>query len=314
MWGGAPPLCLTLTNRTVRVTITYSHLPVMPLQTLAQLNPTANADFLDATVGGGGHSALILQRNRPHGRLLGLDADPSAIARAACRLADFGPRAILRRANFAQVVEVARAAGFGHVDGVLADLGISSDQIADPGRGFSFAAPGPLDMRIDPGSGPTAADLVNELPQAELADLLFRYGDERNSRRIARTITRARAAAPITTTSALVGLVTRAAVRRRGRIHPATRTFQALRIAVNDELGNLERFLAAIERLCGSGARIVMISFHSAEDRLVKLAFRQAKLAGRLAIATPKPLRPTDAEIAINRRARSARLRCAIVI
>ncbi len=285
----------------------------MAREALALLDPRPNLDYLDATAGGGGHSGLILDGNAPDGRLLAIDADGDAIKRARQRLSRFGGRAVLAQANFGDAASVAREAGFDRFDGILADLGLSSDQLADPERGFAFAADGPLDMRFDRRQERTAADYVNDLREKELADLIYRYGDERDSRRIARAICRARSERPITRTGELAAVVVGARRRRRHGIHPATRTFQALRIAVNRELESLERFLEGVAGIGARGARIVVISFHSAEDRLVKLAFRSGQAEGRLSVRTPKPLRPQDDEVAANRRARSARLRCAVL-
>ena len=285
----------------------------MAREALELLDPHPNQDYLDATAGAGGHANLILARNSPRGRLLALDADAVAIERTRRNLAQFGARAVTAQANFADAPEAARAEGFEKFDGVLADLGLSSDQLDDPERGFAFASDGPLDMRYDLRQELTAADLVNRCSEKELADLIFRFGDERYSRRIARAICRARSEQPLTRTGQLAAVVAGANRRRRGRIHPATRTFQALRIAVNRELDCLEQFLDRAVGICSPGARIVVISFHSSEDRLVKLAFRAGQTAGRMTIRTPKPLRPTADEIAANRRARSARLRCAVL-
>ena len=285
----------------------------MAREVLDLLDPHPDLDYLDATVGGGGHARLILSGNAPGGRLLGIDADSEAIARAQAHLHSFGNRAVLEQANYADAVAVARMAGFVEFDGFLADLGLSSDQLGDPERGFAFSNDGPLDMRFDRRQEWSAANYVNELAEKELADLIYRFGDERLSRRIARAICRARVQKPITRTSQLAELIARATRARRRRIHPATRTFQALRIAVNQELEGLERFLAEVAGLGSRGARIVVISFHSAEDRIVKLAFRNGQAEGRLTIQTPKPLRPQDDEVAANRRARSARLRCAVL-
>ena len=285
----------------------------MAREALALLDPKPNLDYLDATTGGGGHSGAILDANSPDGRLLAIDADGDAIARARQRLARFGGRAVLAHANFTDAPSIARDAGFGRFDGILADLGLSSDQLADPERGFAFASDGPLDMRFDLRQERTAADYVNDLPEKDLADLIYRYGDERDSRRIARAICRARSDSPITRTGELAAAVPGARRRQRRGIHPATRTFQALRIAVNRELESLEQLLADVSSIGGRGARVVVISFHSAEDRLVKLAFRAGQTDGRLTIRTPKPLRPQADEVAANRRARSARLRCAVL-
>ena len=285
----------------------------MAREAMALLDPQPNLDYLDATTGGGGHSCLILDGNAPDGRLLAIDADGDAIGRARKRLARFGQRVVLAQANFTDAATVARGAGFDRFDGILADLGLSSDQLGDPERGFAFASDGPLDMRFDLRQECTAADYVNNLPEKELANLIYRYGDERDSRRIARAICRARSENPITRTGELAAVVAGARRRRRRGIHPATRTFQALRIAVNRELDSLERFLEGVLDIGAAGARVVVISFHSAEDRLVKLAFRSGQSQGRLTVRTPKPLRPQADELAANRRARSARLRCAVL-
>lgn len=285
----------------------------MAREALALLDPRPNLDYLDATAGGGGHSCLILDANAPDGRLLAIDADGDAIERARQKLARFGKRAVLAQANFSDAPSIARDAGFDRFDGILADLGLSSDQLADPERGFAFASDGPLDMRFDIRQERTAADYVNDLREKELADLIYRYGDERFSRRIARAICQARSENPITRTGELAAIISGARRGRRRGIHPATRTFQALRIAVNRELESLERFLDGVLSIGAQGARIVVISFHSAEDRLVKLAFRSGQTEGRLTVQTPKPLRPQADEVAANRRARSARLRCAVL-
>ena len=285
----------------------------MAREALALLDPRPNLDYLDATAGGGGHSCLILDANAPDGRLLAIDADGDAIERARQKLARFGKRAVLTQANFSDAPSIARDAGFDRFDGILADLGLSSDQLADPERGFAFASDGPLDMRFDIRQERTAADYVNDLREKELADLIYRYGDERFSRRIARAICQARSENPITRTGELAAIISGARRGRRRGIHPATRTFQALRIAVNRELESLERFLDGVLSIGAQGARIVVISFHSAEDRLVKLAFRSGQTEGRLTVQTPKPLRPQADEVAANRRARSARLRCAVL-
>ncbi len=301
------------------------HLPVLLEEVLEGLAVRPGGRYLDATVGGGGHAQAILQASAPDGRVLALDADPEAIQRVRERLADpmAQGRLILVQAFFDQMAQVADSHGFRPVHGVLMDLGVSSYQLDEPQRGFSFQADAPLDMRFDPGQGPSAADLVNRLSAEELAEILWRYGQERHSRRIARAIVAAR---PIHTTGQLAQIVERT-VGRRGstRIHPATRTFQALRIAVNDELGRLERALPQALDLLAVGGRLAVISFHSLEDRIVKHWMRaeardRVQLPGhpweetrtpRLRILTKKPIRPTPAEIARNPRSRSARLRIA---
>ncbi len=301
---------------------TSEHIPVLYEQVLAGLQVQPGGDYIDATLGAAGHAAGILRASAPDGRLLGLDADPEATTFARQALQPFGERVIVETANFRDLTKIATNRGFAKVDGLLMDLGFSSRQLADPQRGFAFSLDGPLDMRLDPTRGPSAADLVNQLPEAELADLLWRYGEERHSRRIARAIVAAR---PIDTTSQLADLVA-GRLGRREKIHPATRTFQALRIAVNDELGALAQTLPQARDLLRAGGRVAVISFHSLEDRLVKQFFRQeardcicppeAPICtcghhASLRIITRKPLRPTAEEVAHNPRSRSAKLRIA---
>ncbi len=301
------------------------HIPVFLQAVLDGLRVRPGGRYVDGTVGGGGHAAHILELSAPDGRLLGLDRDAEAVAVARSRLADYADRVTLLHASFDRLAEVARAQGFVPVDGVLFDLGLSSLQLADPARGFSFSADGPLDMRFDPDSGgETAADLVNRLPEAELAALLRRYGEEPQARRIAEAIVAAR---PLHTTRELAAVVEQAVGGRRGRrIHPATRTFQALRIAVNDELATIERALPQAVEILAPGGRLVVIAFHSLEDRLVKRFMRRESrdcicppetpvcVCGHratLRMVTRKPLRPSAEEVVANPRARSARLRVA---
>jgi 16S rRNA (cytosine1402-N4)-methyltransferase len=261
--------------------------------------------WVDGTVGLGGHAAALLRASEPDGRLLGLDKDSETLERAREALAPFGARAQLEAADFREIAERLRGEG---ADGILLDLGLSSAQLDEPERGFSFQADGPLDMRMDRSRGETAADVVNRTREADLADLIHRYGEEPASRRIARAIARARKTRRIRTTTELARIVSRAAGRRRSRIHPATRTFQALRIRVNRELeglgGAIER---AAERL-KPGGRLAVIAFHSLEDRAVKEAFRTLATRG-FRILTRKPVRPSEAEVRRNPRGRSARLR-----
>lgn len=301
----------------------FQHIPVLLPAVLAALQPRPGARFIDATVGGAGHALAVLQAAQPGGRLLGIDADPAALAAAAARLGAAGLPAAsftLVHGHFAELAALARQHGFSAVDGILLDLGVSSYQLDTAARGFSFAADGPLDMRLDPGSGPTAADLVNQLDEQELADVIYRYGEERGSRRIARLIVERRRQAPITTTGELAALVQRAIGRGgRERIHPATRTFQALRIAVNQELAQLEAALPQAVALLRPGGRLAVISFHSLEDRIVKQFFRAESGYGagelqhppRLTVLTRKPIVADAAECAANPRARSAKLRVA---
>lgn len=299
------------------------HVPVLLDEVLAMLAPAPGRCYIDLTVGAAGHACALLERSSPDGRLLALDADAEAVRYARSALAVFGERAIVRQGSFDNLADIAAGAGFRAVDGILADLGLSSRQLADARRGFSFQVEGPLDMRLDPaGQATTAADLVNTLPESELADLIYRYGEEHRARAIARAIVRQR---PLRTTFELAELVART-VGRRGRIHPATRVFMALRIAVNDELGALERMLPQAVDLLGAGGRLAVISFHSLEDRIVKTYMRR-EASGcicppaspvcrcghkpRLRLITRRPIRPSPEEQARNPRSRSARLRVA---
>jgi 16S rRNA (cytosine1402-N4)-methyltransferase len=295
----------------------FRHVPVLLNEVLQGLSPRSGGRYLDGTLGGGGHAAAVLEASAPAGRLLGIDADPAALAAAGTRLAAFGERATLAHGNFRDLGQLARENGFAQVDGLLLDLGVSSHQLDTPERGFSFTAEAPLDMRLDPTSGATAADLVNETPESELADLIFRYGEERGSRRVARFIAEARRKQPIETTIELADLVSRALGGRHGKIHPATRTFQALRIAVNRELESLESALPQAVDLLAEGGRVAIISFHSLEDRIVKLFFRAesgyggSEQAARLQIITKKPIEASEQEARSNPRSRSAKLRIA---
>jgi 16S rRNA (cytosine1402-N4)-methyltransferase len=271
------------------------------------LRPRDEGWVIDGTVGMGGHAAALLEQSGPDVRLLGLDADPAALQRAGERLARFGDRARLVHASFADLGDVAAAHGLAEARAVLLDLGVSSMQLEDAERGFSFQLDGPLDMRLDPTRGETAAALLNHLPEAELARLLHEYGEERFARRIARSIVHRR---PLSTTGDLVAAV-RAAVPRAAwprRLHVATRTFQAVRMAVNDEPGALRRALEAGPRLLAPGGRLGVIAFHSGEDRIVKQTFRSLESAGYAALE-PSPLEPGDDEVRANPRARSAKLR-----
>ena len=264
--------------------------------------------MIDGTVGMGGHAEALLETSDSGVRLLGLDADPEALRQAAPRLARFGRRARLVHASFANLGSVAAAEGVDEAQAILFDLGISSWQLEDSGRGFSFQNEGePLDMRLDPTQGETAVDLLNQMSEADLADLLYAGGEDRHARRIARVIVRRR---PLATTGDLVAAV-RAAVPRAAwprRLHVATRTFQAVRMAVNDEPGALGRALEAGPRLLARGGRLGVIAFHSGEDRIVKQTFRKLEGAG-FAVLEPSPLPPGDDEVRANPRARSAKLR-----
>ncbi len=300
------------------------HVPVMCAEVVAGLAPRPGGRYLDGTAGGGGHSAALLERSGPDGRLLALDRDAAAVARVAQRLAPFGDRAAVRQGNFADAAGHAAALGWTAVDGIVLDLGVSSDQLDTPERGFSFMQDGPLDMRMNPSEGPTAAELVNTWDEDRLADAIRAWGEEPGARRVARAIVRARTQQPLTRTLALADVVARALGGRRGPRHPATRTFQALRLAVNGEMEALATGLEACLGLLAPGGRLAVIAFHSLEDRAVKQCF--AAHAGRweslpqggeawrgiqpaVTRVTRKALRPTAEEATGNPRARSARLR-----
>jgi len=301
------------------------HISVLLAEVLAGLTPAPNTDSIDGTLGGAGHAEALLHATGPTGRLLGVDADPAAIARGRERLARFGDRVVLVQASFRQLATIAAAQGFAQVGSILLDLGISSFQLGDPERGFSFQAEGPLDMRMNPDSLLTAADIVNHWSQEALADVIYRYGEEPRSRRIARAIIAAR---PIQTTTALASVVSGAIGGRRGRerIHPATRVFQALRIRVNNELAALEAVLPQLVTLLAPGGRFGIITFHSLEDRIVKLFIQQETRdclcppdlpvcrcghRATLRAITRKPIQPGEDEIDRNPRSRSAKLRIA---
>ena len=277
---------------------------------------------MDGTVGAGGHAAGILTASEPGGLLLGLDVDPQALALARQKLAPFGERAWLKKAAYTSLLEHLAALGWDSVDGILLDLGASSMQFDTPGRGFSFLADGPLDMRFDPDAPLTAAEIVNAWPEADLADLVYRYGEEPAARRIARAVVQAR---PIDGTAALAAVIAKA-LGRRGAHHPATQTFQALRIAVNGELDSVEMVLPLAMQALGPGGRLAVIAFHSLEDRIVKEYFRRESRdclcpprqpvctcghKATLKEVVRRPLVPTEDEIHENSRARSAKLRIA---
>jgi len=288
------------------------HVPVMTAEVLANLRPQGGGLFVDCTVGLGGHAGALLEAGA--GRVIGLDRDGDALAEARTTLARWGDRVDLVHADYRSIAEVLDRRNIAHVDGALADLGVSSMQFDAPGRGFSFRRDEPLDMRMDRTAGETAADLVARSDERELADAIFKYGEERFSRRIARAIVHARGQAPIATTGRLADIV-RQAVPRRGpaRIDPATRTFQALRIWVNRELDGLDRFVETAARRLRAGARLVVITFHSLEDRVVKHTLRALAHGDGavVSVLTRKPLVPSDDEVRANPRARSAKLRAA---
>ncbi len=305
----------------------FQHQPVLMSQTLNSLKLRPGGVYLDGTLGGGGHTEAILQATEPDGKVIGLDQDDEALAAASQRLKPFGERFCPIRANFAEMEQVLAAEGIAGLDGVLLDIGVSSHQLDEPDRGFSYMQDGPLDMRMDRRGGQTAADLVAELSESELANLIYRYGEEKFSRRIARRIVEQRAQTPIESTKQLAELISAAipaAQRRKEKQHPAKRTFQALRIAVNDELGVLERGLVAAFASLKSGGRLSVITFHSLEDRIVKNYF--AGLAKgcecppefpvcvcgkqpQALLITRRPQTATEDELQSNPRARSAKLR-----
>jgi len=302
------------------------HLPVLLAESLELLAPDRGGVYVDATVGLGGHAAALLER-APGARLVGIDQDPAALARAAERLAPFGDRVRLVAGNFFRLRELLAGAGIGQVAGVLADLGVSSLQLETAERGFSFRRDGPLDMRMGPGDL-SAADVVNEYAEGELEKIFRDYGEERQARRIARAIVGARAREPLHTTGELKSLIDRVKGRepggREGRVDPATRVFQALRIEVNRELAGLEGFLEQAVRLLEDEGRLVVISYHSLEDRIVKNTLRDLArgqvdlVTGRphaesqlIEVLTRKPVRPSEDEVDSNPRSRSGRLRAA---
>jgi len=285
------------------------HRPVLLREAIEFLNVQPDGIYIDATLGAGGHAQEVLKR-LGSGKLLGLDRDPKALEIAGERLAGWGERLMMQHGNFAEIDALHAASGLPPADGVLADLGLSSMQVDEASRGFSFSQPGPLDMRMDPGSETTAADIVNHADERELADILYELGEERHSRRIARAIVKAR---PYRVTTELAQVVTRAIPSRAGlhQIHPATRSFMALRLAVNTELENLDQFLDKALAILRPGGRVVILSFHSLEDRRVKQAFRRWQDEGRATILTRKVVRPGEDEVQGNPRARSAKLRAA---
>ncbi|MFN3409250.1 MAG: 16S rRNA (cytosine(1402)-N(4))-methyltransferase RsmH [Limisphaerales bacterium] len=303
----------------------FQHQPVMLAEVLEALRPRRGGVYADGTLGGAGHAAAILAASAPDGRLFGCDRDAGALAAAQDRLAEFAGRCELRAGNFSELATWVPA---GSCDGVLLDLGVSSPQLDEPERGFSFQHDGPLDMRMDRSQPLTAAELVNTAPAAELARIFWEYGDERDARRIARAIEQDRRATPFTTTRQLAELIERLQPRAGRKTHPATRVFQALRIAVNDELGSLARGLAGALTILKPGGRLAVITFHSLEDRLVKQTLREwardYEFDGpvdrpelrrpRVPLArlvTRKAVMPGAAEIAANPRSRSAQLRVA---
>jgi 16S rRNA (cytosine1402-N4)-methyltransferase len=285
------------------------HVPVMVEEVCGLLSAHGPLAFVDVTVGTGGHAAAIMRAT--HARMLGLDRDGAALELARERLGEFGDRVVLRRADFGEIADAMRLGGFAGADAILADLGMSSFALDDPQRGFSIRLDGPLDMRMDTGQAVRAYDLVNEESEEELARIIYTYGEERASRRIAKLIADARRRRPIETTGELRTLVERAlGAHRRGGIHPATRTFQALRIAVNHEMESLAALLRDGPALLNPRGRMLVIAYHSLEDRPVKEKFRELVRVGGYTAIARKVIKPTAAETAGNPRARSARIRC----
>ena len=292
-----------------------SHIPVLVDEIISWLVQRPDARYLDCTLGQGGLASKILARSGPQAMLIGIDRDEEAIATARSRLQPYAGQARFVHGDFADLKHHLASLQLQQVDGVVFDLGVSSAQLDQPGRGFSFLSDGPLDMRMDRSHGPTAAELVNQLPESELADLIYRFGEERYSRRIARGIVQARAVAPLTTTLELASVI-RTAVPgpyRYGRIHCATRTFQALRVAVNREIDVLEPAFRAAAEILAPGGRLCIISFHSLEDRVAKQTIKALSQgpAPLLIRKTKKPLTPSQEECRTNPRARSAKLRVA---
>lgn len=299
------------------------HRPVLYQETIEYLAPNSSGRYLDCTAGAGGHSYGILEFSAPNGQLISIDLDPTAIQLTTKNLSLFGERATIVHDSYLNAARILQQKGWDKVDGIVLDLGVSSMQLDQVERGFSFRTEAPLDMRFDPTKGSTAADLVNNLSEKEIADLIYRYGEERLSRRIARKIVQNR---PILTTTQLAETVRSAIGGAHGKIDPATRTFQAIRIAVNDELRTVEEAIPSLIELLNPKGRIAVISFHSLEDRLVKQAFRRESVdcicppeqpictCGHVAsikVLTPRPVSPTEKEIEENPRARSAKLRVA---
>ncbi len=304
----------------------FYHLPVLLEEAVDSLDCRPGGIYVDGTLGGGGHAAEIMKRIMPGGRLVGIDADPEALKEAGARLEPYRSNVIFYKGNFGNIAAILAGLGIGKVDGILLDLGVSSHQLETAGRGFSFARDAQLDMRLDQTEGRTAFDLVNGFSEEELEKIFREYGEERMARRIAAAVALSRKEAPIRTTGELAEIVSGAvpAAARRGKIHPATRVFQALRIAVNNELGNLEKALADGFELLETGGRFAVISFHSLEDRMVKTYFRSWEKGctcppdfpfctchkqGRAKLIARKAIKAGPAEIEKNPRARSARLR-----
>jgi 16S rRNA (cytosine1402-N4)-methyltransferase len=290
----------------------YEHFPVLVEEVTEFLNPHPHGIYVDCTLGGAGHALKILERSSPTGQLIGIDRDEQAIEEAHKRLRPYEARTTIIHGNFSDLGEILRELAIGEVDAILLDLGVSYHQLIDGQRGFSFQLEGPLDMRMDRTQGEPASKLINTLSQGELEEILRRYGEGRWARRIAKAIVRNRQKNPIVTTTQLRNIISTAVLKPPRRIHPATKAFQAIRIAVNDELNNLGKVIRDGIPLVKSGGRLCIISFHSLEDRIVKQAFRQyEKPPASITIITKKPISPSRGEISENPRARSAKLRVA---
>ena len=286
----------------------FAHVPVMLEEVMAHVAPAAGGIYADVTLGGGGHAHALLERSAPDGRLIGTDRDPAALEAAGAALRAFGERVTLRKARIRDLRDVLDALEVDRLDGVVADLGVSSAQLDQQERGFSLAKDGPIDMRMDPTEGETALELIGRSDPETLANVIYRYGEEHRSRRIARSLKRAYEEGELETTGDLRRAVLRATGPKRGRIDPSTKTFQALRIAVNEELSDLEAFLELMPSVLKRGGVVAVISFHSLEDRMVKHTFRDSDSLEPL---TKRPMVATDDERDRNPRSRSAKLRAA---
>lgn len=291
----------------------YEHKPVLLKEVMENLKPSKNENYFDGTLGGGGYANEILQYNGPEGRLVGADVDEAAILESKVRLKDFKDRTIIENQSYADILKIAEACHL-QFDGMVLDLGVSSYQLDEDSRGFSFSKDAPLDMRMGRGLEFSASDVVNEYPEERLATIFEEYGEERFGARIAGAIIEKRRSASIKTTLELEEICFRCYPRqlRKGRIHPATRVFQAIRIEVNGELENLKKFLCDAPKVLKQKGRIVVVSYHSLEDRIVKTSFRQMVSSGGFGFEVKKAIKPTDFEISINPRSRSAKLRCVI--
>jgi 16S rRNA (cytosine1402-N4)-methyltransferase len=283
------------------------HASVLLREVVTALEPRSSGLYVDATVGYGGHTAALLEAGA--GRVVGIDRDPAALAACRARFSDAGDRVVLVHADYRDLPRILAEQHVSAVDGLVVDLGVSSPQLDDPSRGFSFRHDGPLDMRMDPTAGRPLASMLADVDEQTLADVIFRFGEERHSRRIARAIVRAQASAPIATTGALAAIVRRAIGGGWQRIDPATRTFQGLRIWVNSELDGLDQFIVAVAGALAPGGHAAAIAFHSLEDRIVKHTMRALGAEGHVRVLTKKPIEPGADETDANPRARSARLR-----